>query len=282
MKFIKKCLFYLIFLCSASHAFSYENEIAICAVIKDEAPYIREWVQFHMAQGVQRFYLYDNLCTDFRYLQLDDYIACGVVQIIPWHFHVCDCREFDDLCCKAYMHCINRLKNKVRFCAFLNCREFLFCPNGFPLQVFLRKFRKSPCLCIHRQAYDALLVDGPCGQLFRYLLWKCHPKHECCNATKCIVQPKYVVGCKAPGEFILKPGYSCINEKKKPIHHGKSHVITCNKIRINFYPFRDLNYFNYNRYRTNFCSFCDDYGFDIELNSVFDDCILRVCPPFTY
>ena len=137
MKFIKKYLFLLVFICSSWSVFSYEYELSVCAVFRDESPYMREWVQFHMAQGVQKFYLYNNFSCNLRYLQLDDLIACGTVEIIPWYFDPCDCRDFDNICCKAYMNCIERTKKKVRWCAFLNCREFLFCPNGFPIPVFL-------------------------------------------------------------------------------------------------------------------------------------------------
>src|SRR5262249_58542936 len=38
--------------------------LAVCAIFRDEARYLAEWVSFHRVQGVERFYLYDNRSSD--------------------------------------------------------------------------------------------------------------------------------------------------------------------------------------------------------------------------
>ena len=38
--------------------------LAICAVYRNEAPYLREWIEFHRLVGVERFFLYNNRSTD--------------------------------------------------------------------------------------------------------------------------------------------------------------------------------------------------------------------------
>ena len=40
------------------------EKIAICAIFKDEAPYLLEWIAFHRMIGVDLFVLYDNGSTD--------------------------------------------------------------------------------------------------------------------------------------------------------------------------------------------------------------------------
>ena len=40
------------------------DKIAICAIFKDEAPYLLEWIAFHKMVGVDLFVLYDNGSTD--------------------------------------------------------------------------------------------------------------------------------------------------------------------------------------------------------------------------
>jgi hypothetical protein len=283
MQFIKKWLFFLILIFSTTNLFCYEHELAVCAVFKDEAPYMREWVEFHMAQGVQRFYLYDNAGCDFRSLELDDYILCGTVIIIPWFFDCCDCKDFKEICCKAYMHCIHHIKKKVHWCAFLEPTEFLFCPDTRFLNVFLRKYKKYACLCVQRQVFGTSHIEfAPCGQLIRHLFWKCHPKHECCKKTTCIVQPKYVTGSDCPKCFTFKPGYFCVNANKKICKGCKSPDILIDKIRIHHYVYRDLNFYYDLRGRHNCCCFGHEWGFELDLNCFFDDCILKVCPPFIY
>ena len=34
--------------------------VAICAIFKNEEPYIKEWIEFHKIVGVDHFYLYNN------------------------------------------------------------------------------------------------------------------------------------------------------------------------------------------------------------------------------
>jgi hypothetical protein len=40
------------------------DTIAVCAIFKDEAPYLLEWLAFHMLIGVDQFFLYDNGSSD--------------------------------------------------------------------------------------------------------------------------------------------------------------------------------------------------------------------------
>jgi hypothetical protein len=37
-----------------------EDKISVCAIFKDEAPYLLEWLAFHTVIGMDLFVLYDN------------------------------------------------------------------------------------------------------------------------------------------------------------------------------------------------------------------------------
>jgi hypothetical protein len=39
-------------------------KLAICAIVKDEARYIEEWLAFHFLQGVSQVLIFDNESTD--------------------------------------------------------------------------------------------------------------------------------------------------------------------------------------------------------------------------
>jgi hypothetical protein len=280
MKLIYKWLFFFLLLFTTIKPSCYEHELAVCAVFRDEAPYMREWVEFHMAQGVERFYLYDNQSCDYWNLELTDYILCGRVVIIPWDYEFCDCKGYNEMCSKAYMNCINRIKKKVRWCAFLEPKEFLFCPDSQFLNVFLRKFKKFCCLLVQRQIYGTSHIEcAPCGHLVRHLFWKCHPKHECCKKSSCIVQPKYVTGCNYHNCFTFNPNLTCVNAKKEKCKDCKCESILINKIRINHYVYRDLKFYYDFRNNHRCCGFQHVWGFDLDLNCFYDDCILKVCPP---
>src|SRR5688572_26757909 len=58
--------------------------LAIGAMIKNAGRYLREWIEFHLLQGVRRFYLYDDGSTDDSLQVLAPYVADGRVRVIPW------------------------------------------------------------------------------------------------------------------------------------------------------------------------------------------------------
>ncbi len=58
--------------------------LAVGAIFKNEAPWFKEWIEYHQIVGVEHFYLYNNGSTD-NYLEvLDPYVKSGVVTIIDW------------------------------------------------------------------------------------------------------------------------------------------------------------------------------------------------------
>ena len=38
--------------------------LAVCAIAKNEGAYFAEWIEWHLSQGVEKFYIYDNESTD--------------------------------------------------------------------------------------------------------------------------------------------------------------------------------------------------------------------------
>ena len=35
-------------------------DLAVVAIMKDEEPYVKEWLDYHLLAGVDHFYIYDN------------------------------------------------------------------------------------------------------------------------------------------------------------------------------------------------------------------------------
>jgi hypothetical protein len=42
----------------------FENRISIATMLRDEAPYLKEWIEYHKLIGVEKFYIFDNYSTD--------------------------------------------------------------------------------------------------------------------------------------------------------------------------------------------------------------------------
>src|SRR5438132_10410475 len=58
--------------------------ISICAIFKNEAPYLKEWIEFHRLVGIDHFYLYNLGSTDRYRDVLKDYVKQGIVSLIQW------------------------------------------------------------------------------------------------------------------------------------------------------------------------------------------------------
>ncbi len=64
-----------------------EYYLTISAIMKNEGPYLKEWLEFHLMTGVEHFYLYDNSSDDETVKILDDYIKRGIVSYHLWPDH---------------------------------------------------------------------------------------------------------------------------------------------------------------------------------------------------
>ena len=86
-------------------------QVSICAIFKDEAPYIKEWIEFHKIVGVEHFYMYNNFSSDNYMDVLSPYIERGDVTLIDW--------PVPQGQMKAYKDCIEKcMKNNVLNRAF--------------------------------------------------------------------------------------------------------------------------------------------------------------------
>lgn len=96
---------------------SFEDELAIVAIIKNESPYLKEWIEYHRALGIKRFYLYDNESSDSTKEILAPYIKNNEV-IYKWF-------PGKTMQTSAYNHAVKNYKNKARYMAFIDADEFM-------------------------------------------------------------------------------------------------------------------------------------------------------------
>lgn len=62
----------------------YEHFLSVFALFQQEAPYLKEWIEYHKLMGVDHFYLYNNNSQD-NYLEvLKPYLETGEVDLIDW------------------------------------------------------------------------------------------------------------------------------------------------------------------------------------------------------
>ncbi len=139
--------------------------LAVCAIFKNEGRYIEEWLDFHLAQGVEHFYLYDNGSTDDGLRRLAPYITRGLVTLIDWPIAWTDRAQY-----RAYNDCVTKVKDRVHWLAFIDIDEFLFSRSGDLLPT-LNQYDQYPGVVVHWACYGSAAEheDESAGLLNTYL-----------------------------------------------------------------------------------------------------------------
>ena len=121
--------------------------ISICQIFKDEAPYLREWIEYHMMIGIDHFYFYDNNSSDGYESIIQPYIEKGIITLVKWP------KEHAQV--EAYEDCIRRFRNESDWIGFIDVDEFIVpvAENSFPK--FLNRFSKKPAVLIYWRVFNS-------------------------------------------------------------------------------------------------------------------------------
>ena len=124
---------------------SQQAYLSVCAIYRNEARYLPEWLEFHRLVGVERFFLYNNRSTDDHLEVLTPYVDEGSV---VWH----DWPMFPGQR-ECYESCVSEHRADARWMAFIDIDEFLFSPPGGPVPDVLREFEERPAVVVNSIFY---------------------------------------------------------------------------------------------------------------------------------
>ena len=96
----------------------FRHDLAVVTIFKDEARYLEEWLNYHLAAGVDHFYLYDDGSTDNPREVLEPYIEAELVDYFPV--------TGENMIIPVYNDAVRRFKFAARYMAFLDVDEFIF------------------------------------------------------------------------------------------------------------------------------------------------------------
>lgn len=247
MKFFIKIVFIISFSVSTLEASIKPGQqkkynLSIAAIFRDEARFLREWIEFHKVVGVEHFWLYNNLSRDNYYEVLLPYIQQGVVELIDWPYESHDAPSWNSIQCKAYMDGIKRSTGRSHWVAFLDTDEFLFPTEEENLVSFLRGFGDSAAVTANWQMFGTSGIERiPFSLLMiEQLTWKVATEDSENLHVKTIVRPSTVKTCSNPHHFELKPGFFQVDSQKRVFNGPYSPIVDVSKIRINHYWSRDL------------------------------------------
>lgn len=139
---IRRFLFILFFLPQLIQAYQYE--LSIATIFRDEAPYLREWIEYHLLQGVEHFYLYNHLSADEYQEVLQPYIENGIVELIDWPFEAENWRHWDNIQVAACKDAVERATGETKWLAIIDSDEFLV-PKAYPnIKTLLASYENIP------------------------------------------------------------------------------------------------------------------------------------------
>ncbi len=206
-----------------------ETYLSVCAIFFNEAPYLAEWIEFHVLAGVERFFLYDHESTDSGKEVLAPYVEEGTVELLDWPVYPGQVEAFE--------HCAEHHRFDSRWIAFIDLDEYLFSPTGRTLPEVLRSFERWPAITVNRPVYGSSGHESPPAGLTieNYLLRSNFTRRNI--VSKMVARPEFLDRCAGVHYWTYTAGHA-VDETKRPAPLGRGLSGAFSTLRINHYMTR--------------------------------------------
>ena len=245
-----------------------KHYLSLCVIAKDEGPYFKEWLDWHISQGVEKFYVYDNESSDDTRQILEPYIEQGVVEYTFFPGYRMQLAAYDD--------CFKRHRFDTRWLGFIDMDEFIVPVKDKTLVDYLKKLEEHPVVEINWLCYgsggEKQHKQGGQMERFRKHSVSDHPLNR---HVKSIVDPRRVycmTGCHEAARINGKG----VDSNGNRIRISWKDRLPCHDvIKINHYAVRSYEEFmeKQNRGRASGTKRIveDDYFYRFDLNDIEDN-----------
>ena len=181
--------------------------IVICAILKDETPYLVEWVEHHLSIGIEHFILYDNNSVIPAKQTLEAYVRKGVVEVI-------DCPITNSPQLKAYTHCLYNMHGRTKWIAYIDLDEFIILKKHHDIHAFLADYDEYAGVCMNWVIYTANgHIEKPEGTVMQNYTEPLPYDFPANQHVKSIVRPDYVNTVDSSHYPRYDEEYCAVNEK---------------------------------------------------------------------
>lgn len=242
-------IFLALLLCtSLGLSAEYKYNLSICAIFQDEAPYLKEWLEYHRLLGVEHFYLTNHASSDNFREVLQPYIQEGFVELKEELAKGDDFESFHAIQCNNYSDCLKNARGESKWVAFIDTDEFIVPIQEQSLVDFLVPYERYGALGVNWLMFGTSYEkEIPKGRLMIEMLTLCT---DTCYPNNCyvksIVRPERASHFENPHQPVFAPGYFAVNTNRLPFQGKMSDYVLTNKLRINHYWTRDESFF-YNK-----------------------------------
>ena len=230
-------------------------ELTVMAMFRDEANYLKEWVEYHHLIGVDHFILYNDRSDDNWEEVLGPYISIGLVEVLDWHKDEAT-PLFPKWQVMAYQDALYRLKDRTKWMAFIDIDEFIV-PMGEPtiLKGLERHYSQASgvFICWRNFGTGGKYIK-PGNLLINQLTIASDPLYPTNAVGKSIVKVNDVEIDQiwSPHQVPLKPGAQYYNGSGEPLYFEGVELVVdpqhnSKYFRINHYKMRDENFYQKSR-----------------------------------
>ena len=210
--------------------------LSVVVIAKNEGEYFKEWLDWHIAHGVEKFYVYDNESTDSTKTFLEPYIKNGIVEYIYFPGYRRQLAAYDD--------CLKKHRFDTRWLAVIDMDEFIVPVKYKTIPEYLKELEEFPVVEINWLCYgssgDKIRRAGGVMERFKRHSLPGHPLNK---HVKSIFDPRRVygmIGCHEVARINGKAVDSNGNRvriswrDREPLHE---------RIKINHYAVRSYEEF---------------------------------------
>lgn len=227
------------FINEAIYSHNRKYKMTLVLIIKNEARYVVEWIEYHRLIGVEHFYIYDDNSDDNLKILLAPYIKRGIVTYTLW--------EHEKGQNKAYYDATMRYGNETVYMGFIDTDEFIVIKNDniYELLESIRKEYEDNPYKSKKEYFGGIGITfryygssnfavPPDGLVTENYLYRCNDDFKLQTWIKSIVNPRTLIGCAAHSMKYIDD-FVCISEKGSVIPDNVFCDSPYNKIWINHY-----------------------------------------------
>ncbi|MBP7190697.1 MAG: glycosyltransferase family 92 protein [Rickettsiaceae bacterium] len=219
--------------------------LALTAIFRDEARFLKEWIEFYRLMGVEHFYLYNHLSSDNYMEILSPYIEEGIVDLVNVDVEVKNLSEWNILQSLKYTEIAKKVSMDVEWLMVVDIDEFLFPTKDKNLVDFLKKYDDYAALSVNWRMFGTSNVKKiPDDKLLIETLKMSGTERDL--HVKTIVKPRYARKI-TPHYPQLLDGYMQVNENYEYFKGPFLPEESSSFVRINHYWSRDYEFFESTR-----------------------------------
>jgi hypothetical protein len=206
--------------------------VGICAIAKNEALYLEEWVEYHRLVGFGPIRVYNHESTDNSVAVLARLQAAGHAEAVDWLAPGGKKPQWT-----AYEHGLAELRERTDWLAFIDLDEFVVLPQHDSIQAFIADHTHLDALAINWRMFGSSGHERHEPGLVVERFTRCaRPSYAGNRSVKSLARTAVIeVPRVHTCHFTEGTAYETVLGEQIPRSTGKSRAVSHDVIRINHY-----------------------------------------------